>query len=73
MERIFNSLKECKKHLKQFFAQKDEMFEEDGIMKLPEEWQKVVERSQFRNVQSKASKAALLSSIEGFHLFHGSS
>ena len=45
MERIFNSLKECKKHLKQFFAQKDEMFEEDGIMKLPEEWQKVVEQN----------------------------
>ena len=36
MERIFNSLEECKKYLKQFFVQKDEMFEEDGIRKLPE-------------------------------------
>ena len=35
MERIFNSLKECKKHLKQFFAQKKK-FWNDGIMKLPE-------------------------------------
>ena len=38
----FNSLKDCKRHLEQFFAQKDKKFGEDGIMKLPEKWQKVV-------------------------------
>ena len=40
----FNSLEDCKRHLEQFFAQKDEKFWEDGIMKLPEKWQKVVEQ-----------------------------
>ena len=39
----FNSLGDCKRHLEQFFAQKDKKFWEDGIMKLPEKWQKVVE------------------------------
>ena len=32
----FNSLKDCKRHLEQFFAQKDKKFWEDRIMKLPE-------------------------------------
>ena len=41
--RNFNSLEDCKRHLEQFFAQKDKKFWEDGIMKLPEKWQKVVE------------------------------
>ena len=45
MERIFNSLEECKKQLEKFFAQKDKMFEEDGNMKLPEKWHKVVEQN----------------------------
>ena len=40
----FNSLEDCKKHLEQFFAQKDKKFWEDGIMKLPGKWQKVVEQ-----------------------------
>ena len=40
----FNSLEDCKRDLKQFFAQKDKKFWEDGIMKLPEKWQKVVEQ-----------------------------
>ena len=39
----FYSLENCKRHLEQFFAQKDKKFWEDGIMKLPEKWQKVVE------------------------------
>ena len=39
-----NSLEDCKRHLEQFFAQKDKKFWEDGIMKLPEKWQKVVEQ-----------------------------
>ena len=39
----FNFLEHCKRHLEQFFAQKDK-FWEDGIMKLPEKWQKVVEQ-----------------------------
>ena len=34
--RKFNSLEYCKRHLEQFFAQKDKKFWEDGIMKLPE-------------------------------------
>ena len=33
----FHSLEDCKKHLEQFFAQKDKKFWEDGIRKLPEE------------------------------------
>ena len=40
----FNSLEDCKMHLEQFFAQKDKKFWKDGIMKLPEKWQKVVEQ-----------------------------
>ena len=39
----FNYLEDCKRHLDQFFAQKDK-FWEDGITKLPEKWQKVVEQ-----------------------------
>ena len=31
----FNFLEDCKRHLEQFFAQKDKKFWEDGIMKLP--------------------------------------
>ena len=38
-----NSLEDCKRHLEQFFTQKDKKFWEEGIMKLPEKWQKVVE------------------------------
>ena len=41
----FNSLEDCKRHLEKFFAQKDEKFWEDGTMKLPERWQKVVEQN----------------------------
>ena len=41
----FNSLEDCKWHLEQFFAQKDKKFWEDGIMNLPEKWQKVVEQN----------------------------
>ena len=40
----FNSLEDCKRHLEQFFAQKGKKFWEDGIVKLPEKWQKVVEQ-----------------------------
>ena len=40
----FNSLEDCKRHLVQVFAQEDKKFWEDGIMKLPEKWQKVVEQ-----------------------------
>ena len=40
----YNSLEDCKRHLEQFFAQKDKKFREDGIMKSPEKWQKIVEQ-----------------------------
>ena len=40
----FNSLEDCKRYLEQFFAQKDKKFWEDGIMELPEKWQKVLEQ-----------------------------
>ena len=40
----FNPLEDCKRHLEQFFAQKDKKFWEDRIMKLPEKWQKVVKQ-----------------------------
>ena len=42
--KIFNSLEDCKSYLEQFFPQKDK-FGEDGILKLPGKWQKVVERN----------------------------
>ena len=35
----------CKRYLEQVFTKKDKMFWEDGIMKLPEKWQKVVEQN----------------------------
>ena len=41
----FSSLEDCKRYLEQFFAQKNKKFWEDGIMKLPEKWQKVVEQN----------------------------
>ena len=41
----FNSLEDCKRHLEQFFAQKNKKYWEDGILKLPEKWQKVVEQN----------------------------
>ena len=47
----FNSLEDCKRHLEQFFAQKDKKFGEDGIMKLPEKWPKVVEQKGEYSVQ----------------------
>ena len=40
MEKNFNSLEDYKRHLEQFFAQKDKKLEEDGIMKLPEKKQR---------------------------------
>ena len=43
--KYFNSLEDCKWHLEQFFDQKDKRFWEDGIMKLPEKWQKIVEQN----------------------------
>ena len=41
----FNSQEDCKRHLEQFFARKENKFWEDGIMKVPERWQKVVEQN----------------------------
>ena len=41
----FSSLEGCKRHLEQFWAQKDKKFWEDGIINLPEKWQKVVEQN----------------------------
>ena len=38
----FNSLEDCKRHLEQFFAQKDKKFWEVEITKLPENWNKRV-------------------------------
>ena len=41
-------LKNCKRHLEQFFVQKDKKFSEDKIswkMKFPGKWQKVVEKN----------------------------
>ena len=41
----FNSFKDYKRHLEQFFAQKDKLFWEDRIMKLPEKYQKAVQQN----------------------------
>ena len=43
--KYFNSLEDCKNYLEIVFAQKDKKFWENGIMKLPEWWQKVVEQN----------------------------
>ena len=45
MEEISIPWKTVKRHVEQFFAQKDKKFCEDGIMTLPETWQKVVEQN----------------------------
>ena len=41
----FRFFKKCKRHLEQFFVQKDKKFWEDEIMKFPGKWQKVVEQN----------------------------
>ena len=41
----FNFLEDCKRYLKQFLAQNDQEFWEDGIVKFPEKWQKIVEQN----------------------------
>jgi len=41
----FNFLEDCKRYLKQFLAQNDQEFWEDGIIKFPEKWQKIVEQN----------------------------
>ena len=45
MEKNFNFLEDCKRYLKQFLAQNDQEFWEDGIVKFPEKWQKIVEQN----------------------------
>lgn len=39
------SLVACKNHLEHFIAKKHEKFWKDGIMKLPQRWQMVVEEN----------------------------
>ena len=41
----FSFLEDGYRHLEQFFVQEGQKFWEDGIRKLPEKWQKVVEQS----------------------------
>ena len=38
-------MEDCKRHLEQFFMQKNKGFWEHRIMKLPEKWQKVVKQN----------------------------
>ena len=40
-----NSPEDCKRYLEQFFAQKDKKFWKDGIVKLTENWHKVVKQN----------------------------
>ena len=49
----FNSWEDYKRYLEQFLAQKDTKFWEDGIMKVPERWQKVVEQKQLNTLFNK--------------------
>ena len=42
MEKKFNSLEDCKRYLKQFFAQNNKKLWEDEMMKVPGIWQKIV-------------------------------
>ena len=43
--KTFNDDEAVKSHLVQFFVDNDQNFYERGIMKLPEKWQKVIERN----------------------------
>lgn len=50
MQNFFNGLsmtsrEDCKKYLVQFFDQKSQKFYSDGIMALPDKWQKVVQQN----------------------------
>ena len=45
MEKTSIPWKTVKNHLEQFFVQKDKKFWEDGITKLPEKWQNIVEQN----------------------------
>ena len=45
MEKVSIPWKTIKRHLEQFFAQKDKKFWEKAIIKLPEKWQKVMEQN----------------------------
>ena len=51
MEKNSNSLEDCKRHLEQFFAQKDKKFWDDAIMQLPEKWQNLAEQNDKHIVQ----------------------
>ena len=44
-------LEDCKRHLEQFFAQKDKKFWDDAIMQLPEKWQNLAEQNDKHIVQ----------------------
>ena len=43
--KTFNADKDVKSHLLQFFADKNQKLYEHGIMKLPGQWQKVIEQN----------------------------
>lgn len=40
----FKTLEDCKKHLDQFISEKSEKFFQDGIFKLPQRWEQVVQQ-----------------------------
>ncbi|KOC59815.1 hypothetical protein WH47_10444 [Habropoda laboriosa] len=42
---FFDRQEACENHLSRFFAQKPQKFYTDGIMVLPEKWQKVVDQN----------------------------
>ena len=44
--KTFNDAEAVKSHFVHFFADKDQMFYEHGIMKLLEKWQKVIEQNE---------------------------
>ena len=44
--KTFNDDEAVKSHLVQFFSNKDHKFYEREIMKLPERWQKVIEKNE---------------------------
>ena len=50
IEKNFDFLEDYKRYLKQFFAQREKVLENE-ILKLPEKWQKVVEQNSEYTVQ----------------------
>ena len=60
MENNLNSLKDCRSHVEQFFAQKDKKFRQDRIMNLPGKWQKKMVNTLFNKGLGKMKNLSFI-------------